>query len=36
MGLKGYYRIFVERFSQIANSITVLQNKGVKLEWKKE
>eukprot|EP00253_Pinus_taeda_P008878 PITA_08878 len=33
MGLAGYYRRFVERFSQISNPITHLQTKGVKFEW---
>eukprot|EP00253_Pinus_taeda_P033055 PITA_33055 len=33
MGLVGYYRIFVVRFSQISNPITHLQRKGVKFEW---
>jgi len=36
MGLAGYYRIFVEGFSWITNSITTLQNKGVKFEWTNE
>jgi hypothetical protein len=34
MGLSGYYRIFIEGFSNIAHSITSLQNKGVKFQWK--
>lgn len=33
MGIAGYYRIFVERFSTIAYPITSLQRKGVKFEW---
>lgn len=33
MRLAGYYRRFVERFSQISNPITNLQKKGVKFEW---
>jgi len=33
MGLAGYYRRFVERFSQISNPITHLQKKVVKFEW---
>ena len=33
MGLAGYYRRFVERFSQISNPITHLQKKGVKFIW---
>ena len=36
MGLAGYYRRFVERFSQISNPITHLQKKGVKFEWTSE
>jgi hypothetical protein len=36
MGLAGYYRRFVERFSQISNPITHLQRKGVKFEWTSE
>ena len=33
MGLVGYYRRFIEWFSKVSNSITSLQNKGIKLEW---
>ena len=33
MGLDGYYRRFIARFSKIAHPITSLQNKGVKFEW---
>ena len=33
MGIAGYYRRFVERFSAIAYPITSLQRKGVKFEW---
>jgi hypothetical protein len=33
MGLVGYYRIFIERFSKIAHPITSLQRKGVKFQW---
>ena len=33
MGIAGYYRKFVERFSAIAHPITSLQRKGVKFEW---
>ena len=33
MGIAGYYRRFVERFSAIANPITSLQKKGVKFVW---
>jgi hypothetical protein len=33
MGLAGYCRIFIEDFSNIANPITSLQNKGVRFEW---
>ena len=29
MGLEGYYRIFVEGFSNIAKPITTLQRKGI-------
>jgi hypothetical protein len=33
MGLVGYYIIFIEGFSRIANPITSLQKKGVMFEW---
>jgi hypothetical protein len=33
MGLVGYYRIFIEGFSNIAHPITSLQRKGVKFQW---
>ena len=33
MGITGYYRIFIEGFSRIANPITSLQNKGKKFKW---
>jgi hypothetical protein len=33
MGLDGYYKIFIVRFSKIAHPITSLQNKGIKFEW---
>ena len=33
MGLPGYYRRFVERFSKIANPITKLQKKKKKFVW---
>jgi hypothetical protein len=33
MGLPGYYRRFVEGFSNIAHPITSLQKKGVKFQW---
>jgi hypothetical protein len=36
MGLAGYYRRFIEGFSKIAHSITYLQEKGVKFEWKQD
>jgi hypothetical protein len=36
MGIAGYYRRFVEGLSKIAKSITTLQQKGVRHEWKKE
>ena len=36
MGIVGYYRKFVERFSAIAYPITSLQRKGVKFEWTKK
>ena len=33
MGLAGYYKIFIEGFSNIAHPITSLQKKGVKFQW---
>ena len=33
MGLTGYYRRFIEGFSNVAHSITSLQKKGIKFEW---
>ena len=33
MGLVWYYQRFMEGFSKIANSITSLQRKGVRIEW---
>jgi hypothetical protein len=33
MGIAGYYRTFIERFSNIAHSTTSLQNNGVIFEW---
>jgi hypothetical protein len=33
MGLTGYYKRFIEGFSNIAHPITSLQNKGVKFQW---
>jgi hypothetical protein len=36
MGLYGYYRIFIERFSKITHPITSLKNKGIKFKWKVE
>jgi hypothetical protein len=33
MGLAGYYRIFIEVFSNISHPITSLQKKGVKFQW---
>jgi hypothetical protein len=33
MGLAGYYKIFIEGFSNIAHPITSLQRKGVKFQW---
>ena len=33
MGITGYYQIFIEGFSRIANPITSLQKKGKKFEW---
>ena len=33
MGLTGYYKRFIVRFSKIAHPITSLQKKGTKFEW---
>jgi hypothetical protein len=33
MGHAGYYRIFIEGFSNIAHRITSFQNKGVNFHW---
>jgi hypothetical protein len=33
MGIEGYYRIFIKRFSKIGHPITSLQRKGVKFIW---
>ena len=33
MGLAGYYRRFIEGFSNVSHSITSLQRKGIKFEW---
>jgi hypothetical protein len=33
MGLVGYYKRFIEGFSNISHPITSLQKKGVKFEW---
>jgi hypothetical protein len=33
MGLVGYYKRFIARFSIISHPITSLQRKGVKFEW---
>jgi hypothetical protein len=34
MGLVGYYRIFINEFSNICHPITYLKEKGIKFEWK--
>ena len=36
MGITGYYRNFIERFSKIANPITSLQKKGKRFFWDKK
>jgi hypothetical protein len=36
MGLAGYYRRFIARFSKIAHSITSLQRKENKFQWTEE
>ncbi|KAI3669908.1 hypothetical protein L6452_41382 [Arctium lappa] len=33
LGLAGYYRIFIQDFSKIVSSLTVLTRKNVKFEW---
>lgn len=33
LGLAGYYRRFIERFSKIAGPLTQLTRKGVKFQW---
>ena len=33
LGLAGYYRRFIEDFSQLAAPMTILTRKGVKFEW---
>ncbi|KAI3758735.1 hypothetical protein L6452_06306 [Arctium lappa] len=33
LGLAGYYRRFIQDFSKIASSLTVLTRKNVKFEW---
>jgi hypothetical protein len=34
MGLDGYYKRFIKKFSKIIHSITSLHKKGIKFEWK--
>ncbi|GKE50921.1 putative reverse transcriptase domain-containing protein [Tanacetum coccineum] len=36
LGLAGYYRRFIENFSKIANSLTILTQKSKTFEWGKE
>ena len=36
MGLAGYYRRSIRKFSQIAYTITSLQSKGKKFKWTEE
>jgi hypothetical protein len=36
MGLAGYYKRFIARFSKIAHSITSLQRKEKKFQWTEE
>ena len=36
MGLVGYYRRFIARFSKIAHPITSLQRKEKKFQWNEE
>ena len=33
MGLSGYYRRFIEDFSNIAHPINYLPKKGIKFDW---
>ena len=33
MGLTGYYKRFIEGFSEVAHPITSLQRKRIKFEW---
>jgi len=36
MGLEGYYKRFIKKFSQIVYPNTSLQRKGKKFEWIEE
>ncbi|GKA86095.1 putative reverse transcriptase domain-containing protein [Tanacetum coccineum] len=36
LGLAGYYRRFIEGFSEIAKSMTKLTQKGVKFDWREK
>jgi hypothetical protein len=36
MGITGYYRSFIERFSKLSYPINSLQKKGIRFKWTKK